>query len=98
MEEEFRRALAEQNAESQTFTLRAEPGTQLNPNKTTRNLAKIALSNGRVEGHGRDPEVGPPKDSDYRGNADSSRRRLESRYRVIFFNIYPEERLRLPLQ
>lgn len=54
LEGEFLAELAAQNAAAQEVKLVAEPGTRLTPNERTRNLAEIALSNGYVEGRGRD--------------------------------------------
>ena len=58
-EEEFRRNLAEQNAESQEFKLKAARGARLVPNAHTELMAKAALSNGYVKGHGRDDSNRP---------------------------------------
>lgn len=53
--ERFRKSLAEQNAQDQTLILPSVPGSRLNPNEFTKQISTLALSDGSVEGRGKDP-------------------------------------------
>ena len=59
VEEEVFRRLEEQRSDQLVEEYRAQDGASLKPNKRTRSLARVAASNGYVEGHGK-KENGEP--------------------------------------